>query len=56
MNHSLGFSSENGSLKADQALINVLISGNEEMISSPPTGFLIGIYLFYEIRSTETFS
>lgn len=31
-----------------------LIYGNEEMISSAPSGLLNGIYLFYKIRSTET--
>jgi len=29
---------------------------NEEIFSSPPCGFLIGIYLFYEKWSTETFN
>ena len=29
---------------------------NEEISSPPPCGFLIGIYLFYENWSTETFS
>ena len=28
---------------------------NEEIISAPPCGLLIGIYIFYENWSTETF-
>jgi hypothetical protein len=28
---------------------------NEEISAPPPCGFLIGIYLFYESWSTETF-
>jgi hypothetical protein len=28
---------------------------NEEISAPPPSGFLIGIYLFYENWSTETF-
>jgi hypothetical protein len=28
---------------------------NEEIFSPPPCGFLIGIYIFYEHWSTETF-
>jgi hypothetical protein len=28
---------------------------NEEISAPPPCGFLIGIYLFYENESTETF-
>jgi hypothetical protein len=31
------------------------IAENEEISSSPPCGFLIGIYIFYENWSTETF-
>jgi hypothetical protein len=30
-------------------------SESEEISTPPPCGFLIGIYLFYENRSTETF-
>jgi hypothetical protein len=30
-------------------------AANEEISAPPPRGFLIGIYLFYENWSTETF-
>jgi hypothetical protein len=32
-----------------------LSPGNEEVFTSPPCGFLIEIYIFYENWSTETF-
>jgi hypothetical protein len=33
----------------------MLFPENEEKFAPPPCGFLIGIYLFYENWSTETF-
>jgi len=37
-------------------LLIFFIAENEEVSAPPPNGLLIGIYLFYENWSTETFS
>jgi hypothetical protein len=36
-------------------VVNILSAGNKKISAPPPCGLLIGIYLFYENWSPETF-